>query len=56
MELLRAEKVADLESIPSKTCDLCRQRLELIRTIFDSRTGNLIRMFECKCGRRSWDD
>ncbi len=38
-----------------RKCRVCDQELELIRML-DSRTGKLIRMFECQCRERVWDD
>jgi hypothetical protein len=57
MELFRAEKIADVEtnSSPNKCCPVCDRKLELLRTILYSDTGDVIRAFECECGQRIWD-
>jgi len=55
MELFRAEKVGDIESTPTRKCRKCNQTLELVRTILIV-TGDIIRLFECKCGERVWED
>ncbi len=56
MELFKAEKIGEMESAATKKCPNCNQKLELIRTVFVSSTWNLIRMFECKCGERIWEE
>jgi hypothetical protein len=57
MDLFLAEKVAVLESETThKTCRSCGERLKLIRTMVNSRTGSILHMFECRCGERTWDD
>jgi hypothetical protein len=55
MQLFRAEKIA--EAVPNTfagPCRFCNQQVELVHTVVDSETARLIRMFECKCGERSW--
>jgi hypothetical protein len=57
MDLFLAEKVAVLESETThKTCRSCGERLKLIRTMVNSRSGSIVHMFECRCGERTWDD
>jgi transposase len=56
MELFAAEKVAELPSSSTKRCNLCGEKLELIRTVVDADTGHVTHIFECKCGERVWDD
>jgi hypothetical protein len=56
MELFLAEMVAVLKSETNKTCPSCSKRLELVRTMVDSRTGCIVHMFECPCGQRIWID
>jgi hypothetical protein len=36
-------------------CSNCDTQRMLIYQMLDSRSGKTIRMFECKCGERSWD-
>ena len=55
MELFRAEKVGEIESNRMKKCQACNQNLELIRAIVVS-SGDIIRLFECKCGERIWEE
>jgi transposase len=57
MDLFLAEKVAVLESETThKTCRSCGERLKLIRTMVNSRSGSIVHMFECRCGERTRDD
>jgi hypothetical protein len=56
MELFLAEVVAVLESDTKKTCPSCGERLKLVRTMVNSRTGCIVHMFECPCGQRTWVD
>ena len=57
MELFHAEKVAEFESsISKKTCRICSQKVELVRTIVEAETGVLMHLFECECGDRTWEE
>jgi phosphopantetheine adenylyltransferase len=56
MELFLAEVVAVLESETEKTCPSCGERLKLVRTMVNPRTGCIVHMFECPCGQRTWVD
>lgn len=56
VELFRAEKVGELESVTTKTCRDCGKKLELVRGILDASTGTMIQMFECDCGERTWEN
>ncbi|MFB9269697.1 hypothetical protein ACFFWD_42400 [Bradyrhizobium erythrophlei] len=56
MELFEAAKVAEFHSASERRCRFCNQHLELVRTIVDTASGELIHMFECECGERVWDD
>jgi hypothetical protein len=56
MELFRGEEVAVLESHTKKICSACGKRLVLVRTMVNSRTACIVHMFECRCGRRVWED
>lgn len=56
MDLFLGEKIAVLESETQKTCRSCGERLKLVRTMVNSRTGAIVHMFECRCGERTWDD
>jgi transposase len=56
MELFAAEKVAEVQRVSTKRCHFCGEKLELIRAVMDSDTGDVVHMFECQCGERVWDD
>jgi hypothetical protein len=56
VELFRAEKVGELESVSTKKCRACGERLALVRSILDASTGEMIQMFECDCGERIWEN
>jgi hypothetical protein len=56
MELFRAEKIGELESNCSRQCRACGSTLELVRSVFYPDTDELIRVFECDCGERTWDE
>ena len=59
VELFQAEKVADIENSSTSStrrCRLCGEKLELVRTVMNKDTGEIIHMFECRCGERIWDD
>jgi hypothetical protein len=56
VELFRAEKVGELESVSTKKCRACGERLALVRSILDASTGEMIQMFQCDCGERIWEN
>jgi hypothetical protein len=37
-------------------CMKCDAQFYLVRRILDPVTGKTIRMFECKCGNRTWSE
>jgi hypothetical protein len=58
MELFRAEKFGDFDSGTDslKECRSCDNKLRLIRAVHYPETEETIRLFECDCGERIWDD
>jgi hypothetical protein len=58
MELFRAEKFGDFEdnSNPLRECRSCNNKLRLIRAVYYPETEETIRVFECDCGERTWDE
>jgi len=56
MELFRAEKFGHFEANSQRGCNSCDGKLKLIRTVFFPETIETIRMFECDCGERIWDE
>jgi hypothetical protein len=56
MELFRAEKVGEIESLSTRKCRVCNETLELVRATFDRTQGKIVYLFECRCGERIWSD
>lgn len=56
MDLLRAEKIAEIENNSDRRCRVCDKQLMLVRAILNMETVNLIHLFECECGERIWND
>ena len=56
MELYSGEKVGDFASETKKICRNCGEKLKLIRTMVNPRTGWIVHMFECRCGQRTWEE
>ena len=55
MEWFRAEKIGETESNTLRKCRACDRNLKLVRAILTS-SGDIIRLFECKCGERIWEE
>jgi len=56
MELFRAEMVGYLESRSTRKCRFCGHNLKLLRSVYYPETQTTIRVFECTCGERTWDE
>jgi hypothetical protein len=56
MEIFCAEKVAVVEDQSNKTCRCGGKKLELVRVIFDHLTGEIVHLFKCPCGERTWQE
>jgi hypothetical protein len=58
MELFRAEKFGDIENKDDslRGCRFCENKLRLIRAVYYPDTQATIRVFECDCGARTWDE
>jgi hypothetical protein len=56
MELFWAEKIGELESNPTRQCRVCGKTLKLVRTVFYPDRDAAVRVFECECGERIWDE
>jgi hypothetical protein len=63
MNFFNGDKLSGKETQWDRRCPHCdaQPRLvpeqpRLVREMMDSRTGRIIRMFECKCGERTWDE
>ena len=56
MELFKAEKFGHLDANSQRGCNSCNGKLKLIKAVFFPETVETIRMFECDCGERIWDE
>jgi hypothetical protein len=57
MELFRAEKFGDFEDNGNlRECRSCNKKLKLIRAVYYPETKQTVRVFECDCGERTWDE
>ena len=58
MELFRAQKFGAFESSNNslRECRFCNNKMRLIRAVFYPETEETIRVFECDCGERTWDE
>jgi hypothetical protein len=58
MELFRAQKFGAFESSNNslRDCRFCNNKMRLIRAVFYPETEETIRVFECDCGERTWDE
>jgi C4-type Zn-finger protein len=56
MELFWAVKMGELENHSTRQCRVCGKALELVQIVFDLDGEVAIRVFECECGERTWDE
>jgi hypothetical protein len=58
LELFKAEKFGNFESDENshRECRFCDNKLRLIRAVHFPHTEETVRVFECDCGERTWDD
>jgi ribosomal protein L28 len=56
MEIFRAEKICVVEDNSSRACQICGQKMRLVRTVVHSNTGDITHLFECPCAHRLWVD
>jgi len=56
MNFFSSEKLIAKETREDGRCKKCDAQPYLVRRILDPRTGKTIRMFECKCGSRTWSE
>ena len=54
--MFRAEKFGNLDPNSRRDCDSCSGKLKLIKVVTFPETKETIRMFECDCGERIWDE
>ena len=55
MEIFCAEKIAVVEDQSNKTCR-CGEKLAIVRVIVNSLTGDIVYLFKCQCGERTWQE
>ena len=55
MEIFRAEKDCCCQDHSNTTCR-CGGKLAIVRVIVNSLSGDLVYMFKCQCGERTWKD
>ena len=56
MEVFRAEKIGEMESSSTRRCQICGKTLKLLRVVHYPEGKATIRVFECECGQRTWDE
>ena len=56
MNFFSSEKLTGKETREDGRCKKCDAQPYLVRRILDPLTGKTIRMFECKCGSRTWSE
>ena len=56
MNFLTTEKLTGQEAREDVRCMKCDAQLYIVRRILDPLSGKTIRMFECKCGSRTWSE
>lgn len=55
MEIFHSEKIAVVQDQCNKTCR-CGKKLTLVRVIVNSLTGDMVHLFKCQCGERTWQE
>jgi hypothetical protein len=58
MDLFSASKLGfyDSNNNSIKECRSCKNKMRLIRLVHYPETGATVRVFECDCGERTWDE
>ena len=56
MNFFSSEKLTGKETREDGRCKKCDAQLYLVRRILDPLSGKTIRMFERKCGSRTWSE
>jgi hypothetical protein len=44
------------EGVRIRACERCGDKAIITRTLLSIYTGKTVRMFECSCGHRSWEE
>jgi hypothetical protein len=56
MNFSSARKLTGEETKEELKCIRCGDRPNTVQIMLDPRTGKTLRMYECRCGERIWDD
>ena len=58
MDLFNASKLGFYENNNDslRECRSCNNKMRLIRAVYYPETEETIRVFECDCGERTWDE
>jgi hypothetical protein len=56
MNYYNGNKLSGKETREDRRCEKCDAQPRLVLNMLDPRSGNTIRMFECKCGQRTWSE
>jgi hypothetical protein len=56
MNFYSGNKLSGKETREDRRCRECDAQPRLVLNMLDPHSGRTIRMFECECGERSWDD
>jgi hypothetical protein len=56
MKFFSSEKPLGKETREDRRCSRCDAQPRLVLQMLNPRNGNTVRMFECKCGERTWND
>ncbi len=57
--------VSDIQELPKpqlqgvalqRRCPTCAAFLRLTHTMLDTRSGKTVRLYQCNCGERAWED
>lgn len=56
MQEQESERIAPLQQEFAPRCPACAAFPKLAARFLDSRNGRTIRLFQCECGERVWDD
>jgi hypothetical protein len=56
MNFFSAPKLTGEETKEELKCIRCGDRPNIVQIMLDPRRGKTLRMYECRCGERIWDD
>src|SRR5258708_38022876 len=56
MNFSSARKLTGEETKEELKCIRCGDRPNIVQIMLDPRRGKTLRMYECRCGERIWDD